>query len=54
MPVGRRGCILLGDLLVVVGGILQATSWSVAQIIVGRVICVRIHPSSDHQYMLIY
>ncbi|KAJ5378274.1 uncharacterized protein N7496_005683 [Penicillium cataractarum] len=39
MPVGRRGCILLGDILVVVGGILQATSWSVAQIILGRVIC---------------
>ncbi|KAJ5515018.1 Major facilitator superfamily domain general substrate transporter [Penicillium fimorum] len=39
MPLGRRGCIVLGDTLVIIGGILQASSWSVAQIIVGRVIC---------------
>ncbi|KAL4897840.1 general substrate transporter [Aspergillus ambiguus] len=39
MPLGRRGCILLGDILVVIGGCLQASSWSVAQIITGRVIC---------------
>lgn len=40
MPLGRRGCIVMGDMLVIVGGILQASSWSVPQIIVGRVICV--------------
>ncbi|CAI7677375.1 unnamed protein product [Penicillium discolor] len=39
MPLGRRGCIVMGDVLVIVGGILQASSWSVPQIIVGRVIC---------------
>ncbi|KAF9889461.1 hypothetical protein FE257_007363 [Aspergillus nanangensis] len=39
MPLGRRGCILLGDILVVIGGSLQASAWSVAQIIAGRVIC---------------
>ncbi|KAJ5360468.1 Major facilitator superfamily domain general substrate transporter [Penicillium concentricum] len=39
MPLGRRGCIVLGDMLVIIGGILQASSWSVPQIIVGRVIC---------------
>ncbi|KAL2834564.1 general substrate transporter [Aspergillus pseudoustus] len=39
MPLGRRGCILLGDILVIVGGSLQASAWSVAQMIVGRVIC---------------
>jgi len=36
---GRRNCILVGDLFVVVGASLQASSWSVAQIIVGRVLC---------------
>lgn len=40
MPLGRRNCILLGNLLVIVGAALQASSWSVAQIIVARVICV--------------
>ena len=40
LPLGRRGCILLGDVLVIIGGSLQASAWSVAQIIVGRVICV--------------
>lgn len=40
MPLGRRGCIVMGDVLVIAGGILQASSWSVPQIIVGRVICV--------------
>lgn len=39
MPLGRRGCIVMGDMLVIVGGSLQASSWSVPQIIVGRVIC---------------
>ncbi|KAK3715511.1 hypothetical protein LTR37_006999 [Vermiconidia calcicola] len=35
---GRRGSILLGDMLVMVGGAIQAASYSVAQIIVARVI----------------
>lgn len=39
MPLGRRGCILVGDALVIVGASIQASSWSVAQIIVGRVLC---------------
>jgi MFS family permease len=39
MPLGRRGCILMGDALVIVGASIQASSWSVAQIIVGRVLC---------------
>ncbi|KAJ6092307.1 hypothetical protein N7467_004276 [Penicillium canescens] len=39
MPLGRRGCIVLGNALVVIGGSIQASSWSVAQIIVGRVLC---------------
>ena len=40
MPLGRRNCILLGDILVVIGGALQASSWSVPQIIIARVLCV--------------
>ena len=40
MPLGRRNCILLGNLLVIIGASLQASSWSVAQIIVARIICV--------------
>ncbi|OJJ08271.1 hypothetical protein ASPVEDRAFT_878726 [Aspergillus versicolor CBS 583.65] len=39
MPLGRRGCILLGDVLVIIGGSLQASAWSVAQMITGRVVC---------------
>jgi MFS family permease len=39
MPLGRRGCILLGDALVIIGAALQASSWSVAQIIVARILC---------------
>jgi hypothetical protein len=39
-PMGRRNCILAGNLCVLVGGTLQAATFSVAQIIVGRVICV--------------
>lgn len=38
-PLGRKRSILLGDLLVIVGGSLQASAWSVAQIIVARVLC---------------
>lgn len=39
MPLGRRNCILLGDGLVIVGALLQATSFSVAQIVISRVLC---------------
>ncbi|USP78017.1 hypothetical protein yc1106_05291 [Curvularia clavata] len=39
MPLGRRNIILLGNAFVVVGAILQASFWSVAQIIVGRIFC---------------
>lgn len=40
MPLGRRRCIMLGDACVIIGASIQASSWSVAQIIVGRVLCV--------------
>ena len=39
MPLGRRGCILMGNALVIVGASIQASSWSVPQIIVARCIC---------------
>ncbi|KAL2112381.1 hypothetical protein VUR80DRAFT_7736 [Thermomyces stellatus] len=39
MPLGRRGCILLGNLLAIIGGSLQASAWSVAHMIVGRILC---------------
>lgn len=38
-PLGRRRSILLGDTFVIVGGSLQASSWSVPQIIIARVLC---------------
>lgn len=41
-PLGRRRCILLGNLFCLIGGAIQASSFSVAQIIVGRVLVVRI------------
>ena len=37
---GRRGTILLGNAAAVVGSIVQATSWSVGQLIAGRVMTV--------------
>ncbi|POS74198.1 hypothetical protein DHEL01_v207405 [Diaporthe helianthi] len=40
MPLGRRGCILMGNGLVIVGSVIQATAFSMAHIIVGRVICI--------------
>jgi predicted MFS family arabinose efflux permease len=40
MPLGRRKCIMLGDMFVIVGASLQASSWSVPQIIIARVLCV--------------
>lgn len=39
MPLGRRNCILVGDMLVIIGAALQASSWSVVQIILARIIC---------------
>lgn len=39
MPLGRRNCILFGDGLVIVGATIQASSFSVPQIIVARIIC---------------
>ncbi|KAM5343677.1 hypothetical protein ACJ41O_012214 [Fusarium nematophilum] len=39
MPLGRRNCILLGNLFVVFGGSLQASAWSVPHMIVGRILC---------------
>jgi MFS family permease len=38
-PLGRRRTLLLGDAFVIVGGSLQASSWSVPQIIIARVLC---------------
>jgi predicted MFS family arabinose efflux permease len=40
MPLGRRNCILLGNVLVIVGASLQASAWSVPHMIISRVICV--------------
>lgn len=39
MPLGRRGCILMGDMCVIVGSAIQASAMSMPHIIVGRVIC---------------
>lgn len=41
MPLGRRWCIMAGDILVIVGSAIQASSMSVPQIIVARCLCVR-------------
>ncbi|QIW99849.1 hypothetical protein AMS68_005367 [Peltaster fructicola] len=38
MKIGRKGTILLGCLLICIGATLQATTFSVAQIIVGRIV----------------
>lgn len=40
MPLGRRNCILIGNVLITIGGVIQAASYSVPQIIVARVLCV--------------
>ncbi|CRL29911.1 Major facilitator superfamily, general substrate transporter [Penicillium camemberti] len=37
MVLGRRYCIVLGNVCAIIGVVLQASSWSVPQIIVGRV-----------------
>lgn len=47
MPLGRRNCILLGNLFVVIGGSLQASAWSVPHMIVGRILCVSTPCCSD-------
>lgn len=39
MRTGRKKLLLLGNILVVVGGAIQASSYSVAQISVARIIC---------------
>ncbi|KAF2025005.1 general substrate transporter [Setomelanomma holmii] len=39
MPLGRRNILLLGNSFVVIGASLQASAWSVAHIIVGRILC---------------
>lgn len=38
MPLGRRNSIMFGNILIILGGIIQAATFSVAQIIVARVI----------------
>lgn len=38
MQLGRKGTIQLGNLLVCIGALLQASTYSVAQIIVGRIV----------------
>ncbi|KAK4936051.1 hypothetical protein LTR10_023001 [Elasticomyces elasticus] len=38
MSVGRKGTILIGCLLICIGALLQASTYSVAQIIVGRIV----------------
>lgn len=40
LPLGRRNCILIGNILITIGGVIQAASYSVPQIIVARVLCV--------------
>ena len=42
LRLGRRRCIMVGDVFVIAGTAIQASSFSVAQIIVARVICVRV------------
>lgn len=39
MKIGRKGTIQLGNLLICIGAILQAATYSVGQIIVGRIVC---------------
>ena len=38
MKIGRKGTILLGCLLICIGALLQASTFSLAQIFVGRVV----------------
>lgn len=39
MQLGRKGTIQLGNVFICVGAVLQASSYSVAQITVGRIVC---------------
>jgi len=39
MQLGRKGTIQLGNLLICIGAVLQAATYSVEQIIVGRIVC---------------
>lgn len=39
MKMGRRFTIILGNICIIIGATVQATTFSVAQIIVGRIIC---------------
>jgi MFS family permease len=50
MPLGRRNSIVLGNVLVFIGGAIQAASFSVPQIIIARVICVRISLLGSSSY----
>lgn len=43
MPLGRRRCIIIGNVLIAAGGVIQAASFSVPQIIVARVLAVCDH-----------
>jgi MFS family permease len=38
---GRRRCILYGNVLCLIGGALQASSFGVPQLIIGRILVVR-------------
>ncbi|KAI1847064.1 hypothetical protein JX266_006939 [Neoarthrinium moseri] len=49
MPLGRRGCILMGDALVIVGSAIQATAFSMPHIIVGRVICAEMSTEASQR-----
>lgn len=40
MPLGRRKCIIIRNVLITIGGVIQAASYSVPQIVVARVLCV--------------
>lgn len=39
MRMGRRLTLMLGNICIIIGAIIQATTFSVPQIIVGRIIC---------------
>lgn len=41
---GRRGTVMLGELIIIIGAILQASSFSLAQLIVARVISESLLP----------
>lgn len=39
MKVGRRNTIIMGNICIIIGATLQATTFSVGQIVAGRIIC---------------